>query len=350
MKKFFFIAAIASAALVSCTKNEVAPVAFEQEITFAAPVVGPQTKAPQYGEIPVAYNENESFGVYAVHTSGDFATWAGGSLYMGETAGKGLKCSKAAGKNYWAPEVSYYWPKEGKLSFAAYSPYELSGTVTYGTDGLSVVNHQVSINTAEHVDFMYAERVYNYTSSTEETTGDNPYYTGVDIDFKHAMSSIVFRVARDGAIDENTKITLNKITLAKPYMAATFSEGITNEAVYASTPVWDGFSAKQDIITYNTPKQITKDLTEYVNNTDDDIILIPQKIENDVKVVLDYTITNPGGHSVHQVSSIQLNTTGTTEWVIGKRYIYNITIGLEEIKFDPAVLDWTNAPEINIAK
>ena len=39
MKKLFFIAAIAGAALVSCTKNEVAPSASDQqEITFANPV------------------------------------------------------------------------------------------------------------------------------------------------------------------------------------------------------------------------------------------------------------------------------------------------------------------------
>ena len=63
MKRLFVIAAIAGVALVSCTKNEVAPIAQQDEITFVTPVVGLQTKLPQYGEIPVGYNTNESFGV-----------------------------------------------------------------------------------------------------------------------------------------------------------------------------------------------------------------------------------------------------------------------------------------------
>ena len=352
MKKLFFIAAIASAALVSCTKNEVAPVSFEKEITFAVPVVGPQTKAPQYGEIPVGYNVNESFGVYAVHTDDNLTAWADGTLYMGST-GVGLLCEKHTTGDYWAPQTPYYWPKEGKLSFAGYSPYEVSGTVTYGPAGLSVVKHNVSTNTAMHVDFMYAPRVYNYTASVltdGEETPDNHPYTGVDILFKHAMSSIIFKVARNSSIDANTIITLNKITLEQPYMVADFHENITDGETYEHTPAWSEWSTAQDIITYNTPDALTTDLKEYVNNGDDDIILIPQTLSEDVKVVLDYTITNPAGQSVHQVSSIQLNTTGTDKWEIGKRYTYNITIGLEEIKFDPAVTNWTDVPAIGITK
>lgn len=351
MKKLFFIAAIASAALVSCTKNEVTPVSFEKEITFAAPVVGPQTKAPQYGEIPVAYNENESFGVYAVHSDDDLTTWAAGSLYMGST-GAGLLCKKHSTGNYWAPEKPYYWPKEGKLSFAAYSPYEVSGTVTYGAAGLSVVGHNVSVNTANHVDFMYAPRVYNYTASTVaggDEVDDKHSYEGVDILFKHAMSSIVFKVKRDPSIHENTDITLNKITLEKPYMVADFKETVTDGPTYVPAPVWSNWSTRQDIITYNTSVALTTTLKEYVNNGDDDIILIPQTLADVVKVVLDYTITNPAGQSVHQVSDIQLKSTGTTAWEIGKRYTYNITIGLEEIRFDPAVTDWSDVdPSTNI--
>ena len=45
MKKLFFIAAIAGAALVSCTKNELAPSATEQhELIFANPVTSTLTK------------------------------------------------------------------------------------------------------------------------------------------------------------------------------------------------------------------------------------------------------------------------------------------------------------------
>ena len=348
MKKLLFIAAIAGAALVSCTKNEVAPVAEQQEITFAAPVVGPQTKA-QYGEIGVNYNEAEHFGVYAVHSAADLTKWADGTLYMG-TTGVGLECLKAAGENYWAPATPYYWPKEGKLSFAAYSPFGVTGTVTYGAAGLSVVGHTVSTNTAEHVDFLYAPRIYNYQESTmdkatKEEAGDDDSkykYDGVNILFEHAMSSIVFNVARAADIDANTIITLNSITLEKPYLKADFNETITDGPSYTAAPAWSNWASATDVVTYSTASvPLTTTLTEYVNNTDDDIILIPQTLTDDVKVVLNYDITTPGSHTINQVTSIQLNA-HTPAWGMGTRYTYNITIGMEEIIFDPAVTPWTD--------
>ena len=348
MKRFFFIAAIAGAALASCTKTEVAPVA-EKAISFAAPVVGPQTKAV-YGEIPTAYNENEQFAVYAVHSQGNYTTWGASTLYMG-TTGEGLTVLKATGENYWAPTTPYYWPKEGKLSFAAYSPADVNGEIAYDANGLSVEGHEVSSDITEHVDFLYAPRVLNYTASTvaggdEANDDDTQYkYDGVNILFKHALSSIVFQVARDAQIDENTVITLNKITLNQPNCVANFNETITDGAEYAAVPAWSEWSTPKDLETYNTPVAITTTHTEYVKKVDDkaaDIIVIPQVLSSNVKVTLDYDITTPGNHTVNQVTSVQLNGF-TTQWLMGMRYTYKITIGLDEIKFDPAVTDWVDA-------
>lgn len=352
MKKLFFIAAIASAALVSCTKNEVAQTATQQEITFAVPVVGPQTKA-QYGEIGANYNELEHFGVYAVHTPAALTTWAGGTLYMGTpvTSGAvpattGLEVMKTGSEDFWAPDIPYYWPKEGYLSFAAYSPFGVSGTVSYDGSGLKVLAHTVSTETAQHVDFMYAPRVYNRNSSTEEgdDTDTKYIYDGVNILFEHAMSSIVINVAKEAGLDANTGITLNKITITQPYMTADFKENVTDGATYTAAPAWSGWTAPTDIVTYQptTPASLTDVLTEYVKETAgvaNDVILIPQTLTNDVKIVLDYDITTPGGHIINQVSSIQLNA-HTPSWGMGTRYTYNITIGFDEIIFDPAVTDW----------
>ena len=348
MKKLFFLAALAGVALVSCTKNEVAPSDNQNEITFAAPVVGPQMKS-QHGEIPVGYNENEHFAVYAVHYNGaSLPNWAAGTLYMG-TATNGLECLKQTDENYWAPAKPYYWPKEGTLSFAAYSPFDVTGSVSYGANGLKVENHTVSTNIAEHVDFLYAQRVYNYSTSTEEADDDNTVYgyTGVNLMFQHAMSSIVFRLAKDSAIDASTTISLKKITLANPYSVGTFNENVTDGATYAAAPFWSDRNTQASFVTYDSSVHLTTTLTEYVTGNAD-IILIPQDLTNDVKVILNYTITSPGRHEIAQESTIQLNTK-TAAWGMGTRYIYNITIGLEEIKFDPAVTAWTNADEVNIA-
>lgn len=348
MKKLFFIAAIAGATLVSCSKNEVTPSDGQNEITFATPVVGVHTKV-QNGEIGVEYNTDEHFGVYALHSAGNYTTWGDGTLYMG-TTGAGLECLKDGTENYWAPSSPYYWPKEGKLTFAAYSPFEVIGTVTYGATGLSVISHQVDVNTSRHVDFLYAPRVYNYeessmnSSTKEEEAGDDDSkykYDGVNILFEHAMSSIVFKVARAASIDASTVITLNSITLENIKMQADFNENITDGSTYNASPSWSNWAIPQNVVTFATPTALTASLVEYVNNSDDDVILIPQVLSDDVKVVLNYDIKNPGGHTINQVTTIQLNS-HTPAWGMGTRYTYNITIGMEEIIFDPAVTPWSD--------
>ena len=81
MKKLFFIAAIASAALVSCTKNEVNEPAAQQEITFTAPIVGHLTKA-QTGEVGTSYNKDEQFKVYAWYCEEEAFNPDNAQLYM----------------------------------------------------------------------------------------------------------------------------------------------------------------------------------------------------------------------------------------------------------------------------
>ena len=69
MKKFFFLAALASIALASCVKNEPAKVDSQKEISFTTPVLGASTKANVFGEMANPYSESEHLSVYAVwHT------------------------------------------------------------------------------------------------------------------------------------------------------------------------------------------------------------------------------------------------------------------------------------------
>ena len=103
MKKLFFIAAIAGAALVSCTKNELAPIVDEQpEITFASPVVGVQTKGLALAgtEFPAG----RDFKVYAEWFAGNYTTGQGTAYIKDEV------CTKKGGNNYWDPSTPYYWP------------------------------------------------------------------------------------------------------------------------------------------------------------------------------------------------------------------------------------------------
>ena len=70
MKKLFFIAAMAGAALVSCTKNESVETPEQDVITFAEPVTALNTKAVEIGE---NYPTSQNFSVFAhqYRTNGD---------------------------------------------------------------------------------------------------------------------------------------------------------------------------------------------------------------------------------------------------------------------------------------
>ena len=122
MKKLLFAAAVAGVALAGCVSNEaeVSPKA-EGRIAFAAPLVSGVTRA-YVGEIKNPYPTDENFVVSAKYYDNAFDSWNNGQSYM-----SGVKAVYSAADNVWAPEgQDYYWPKNGSLTFFAYSPADYS--------------------------------------------------------------------------------------------------------------------------------------------------------------------------------------------------------------------------------
>ena len=184
MKKVFFIAAIAIASFASCAKNEVLP-AEQSEIKFAASV-GTATKAVAGELTDNAYPKNENFNVYAVWHQEDFVSWDASSLYMDD-----VKTAYDATVNGWVALNKHYWPKNGKMTFAAYSPSDVNAeSHEYTATGLKLKGFQVEPDAKNHIDVLYSERSYNKVKGSEDNT--NVDYNEVDIDFKHALSSCQF--------------------------------------------------------------------------------------------------------------------------------------------------------------
>lgn len=345
MKKNLFLAALAGVALVGCAKNEVAQVTddSQKEITFSSPVLASATKTPVAGEMDNAYNTNESFNVYAVWHDGDFSgSWPSHSLYMDD-----VKTSHDGTLQGWHATPSYYWPKNGKLTFAAYSPSEIGGTAhAYGANGLTITGFQVPAVAASQYDVMYSERAYNNTSST----GTSAYYKGVDIKFKHALSSIQFAIATASDYSSSVKIRLKKISLYGVNSKGDFAEGITNEVTYANTPAWtnqaDEVAEANAYVYFNDPTGliVTKAMTALNGKTNQtDLILLPQTLPATAKVVIEYTI-DPEAGSTPEIAQTHVQTLSTltaSEWQPGYRYTYQITIGLNEIYFAPIIENWT---------
>ena len=213
MKKLFFIAAIAGAALVSCTKNELAPSATKQyELTFASPVTQVVTKADL---APATYPEGTPFAVYADHHFKNYVSETSFTSYMRGNNNKGVvvtnngktedgtrndsfQLDNKTFDNYWRPATKYYWPMEGYLTFAAYSPNTASTFVTNYSIANGVTMAYTTPAVAEQFDLMLSDRAVDQvrTSMVENVTdqGVATEYDGVHIAFKHVLSAVSFAV------------------------------------------------------------------------------------------------------------------------------------------------------------
>lgn len=379
MKRFFMIAAMAGAALVGCTKNEPAVTDADQQlITFAAPVVSPNTKAATEVWNNYPTGEAYNFAVWAkyyvdgsyennAYKTGTYTTWAAGQTYMNEVVVK-------YGDNTWAPEQNYYWPKNGSLTFIAYAPTAIANITEAGASGITITDHNVSTDTANQLDILYSERTYNQqkdnmdevegTGTTDGNAGvtADPY-KGVHISFKHALSSILFNIkTEEDYTTAGTTITLKKIQVYQAVSKGSFDQNLADKNAATTTdtdataPAWsfDTPPVRNDYTVDNTanvvlsttpyyPSGITKETAATDGLRATDLILLPQELAG-VTLRIEYTIknSNAGSEELAQIAELPLSTTAVAAWEMGKRYIYNITIGLDTIYFEPYVQNWVD--------
>lgn len=351
MKKLFFIAAFASAALVGCTKNEVAPSALQQdEITFLSPVVGAQTKV--YGAIDATYDTDESFDVWCVHNTGDITEW-GGTAYFSD-----IKATYNSTLGGWALETKYYWPATGKLSFVALSP-TLTNTTSYDkTNGFKVTEWSQGASESAIVDLMYSGETQNQEKSSYTSgSGDNDdnsgayKYKGVDLDFKHALSYLVFTVKTTADYSATTKFRLNAITLSGVYTTGDFTQIVTSPNPNWTVDTSDPAKVGTYVAYTGGELAFTSSSAVAVPETDKkEMILLPQTLTADQqKIKVDYQISTDNGTTwIAQTQTVDLK--GTVEkWEMGKKYTYNLSIGMQEIIFDPAVSAWDTATDAPVS-
>lgn len=385
MKKLFFIAAIAGAALASCTKNEVAQSVNDQKaISFATPVVGLTTKAPTYGLIEDKYPEEQGFSVWGWYSEKESYDGVG-VAYMTDVDVEYVDTDHNAETpdfGAWEPATPYFWPKNGKLTFDAYSPSDiqgLEGCVVSCDDatGLTITNYTVPTDLTKQFDVLYSSRAYNKNSSIGSTEEPFHNYEGVDIMFNHALAAIKFNVAQAEKYAQGT-IRLETITV-NAHSTGTFTQNI-NEGQTGDAPEWTASTAEDyeilarseyvnsiDLAETTTAEGVTT--TTNVAYESDAALILPQVFEDtEATITLTYFIKNGDEEPLRQTHTFNLNDTvnqngsekdtegkenGVTvaSWDMGKIYTYNITISLQGIYFAPTVTGWTDVtvdlPQIN---
>ncbi len=368
MKKIALLAAMSLAALAACTKNEPAPsVSEQQEITFASPVVGVSTKVPTYGLLSGDYPTTQTFNVWAWYSEKD--TYDGdGVKYMTDVTvaydSDNFNESETE-DGAWAPTPTYYWPKNGKLTFDAYSPTELKTLATVECDaskGLTIENYTVPTTLEQQIDVLYSNRAADNVS-TSFTPGTT--YEGVDIVFNHALAAVAFTIKQSEAYPAGT-IKVKEIVI-NALSNGNFAHNITYPAgTVAVAPAWDDQNTAADY------KALA--CADYANSLQPvnaegaagaTVLVLPQAFsdENDVTITVSYYIKNQNEAELLQKAVFYLkdvaNQSGKNqtnqdvtvdEWEMGKKYTYNLTIGLDDIFFAPRITEWVgvnvNLPEI----
>lgn len=354
MKKLFFIAAIAGAALVSCTKNELAPsVTAQEEISFTAPVVGVQTKV--YGAIGATYNTGESFDVWCVYNVDDIAAWGGTPYFSDVTA------SYDATVGGWTLNPKYYWPATGQLSFVALSPSMITTTAYTAAKGFEITGWSQGVNENAIVDLMYSDISFDNEKSSfvyddnkdDDVDADSDdstldyIYNGANIKFNHALSYITFKVKTAANYAATTIFKLKTITLDKIYTTGNFvqiPEGTAPNWTVASDAVgkYIAYTSTGEAFGYASKDDTDQTVLSAASAEGKEIILLPQTLtDGKQNLKIDYQISTDGGTTwINQTQSIDLSKGGVAAWEMGKKYTYTLSISMTEIILDPAVTVW----------
>lgn len=372
MKQTIIILASALAFFTGCvSKDMYGHQEGGEEISFSTPVVGAMTKSsnpsevPHYGEIDTTYPTDEFFTVFAVqHVSpSNYDGWstANATYYINGVAfAYDTRYNGWSGSSTLKPEAdrkAYPWPMGSVLSFGCYSPTNAhsatpgngTGTFVYAADGLSVTDFSVHSDASLQQDLMYAERIYNKTSNNNTPGG----YNGLDLTFNHMLSSIRFTVKQDREYT-GMDITLTSIELGKVQYKGSFKENIDQDldatATYKSAAEWTEVSPELTATGYQAYSGETLLSTES-QELSGALLLMPQlindydklsnlhtNIEAYITVVYQVALS---GHTYEQSATVRLSDL-TKRWEMGKRYIYNISIGYDTITFSPTVSEWEN--------
>lgn len=266
MKKSLFVATVVSMTLASCVQEEVVlPQNGEDKaISFSTPVVGLNTRAA--GEVGVNYNTTLNFKVWGQYHAEDDEDLA--YVWNSDQYINGVVAYRDNAQNTWYPKDApdgnlYYWPKagNGSLTFIACSPANMdeagashtTATPSIGADGLTLKDITIAVKPEDQVDILYSERTYFAKK------GEHPddVYGGCNLEFKHALSSILFNVKMAGTYS-GTTVRLKGIHFENVHMKGTFKQNLVAATAGNKKPVTDPTKITVEEAAETTPGEFTK--------------------------------------------------------------------------------------------
>ena len=301
MKKFYVFAAVAIAALASCTKSEVVYNQGQQEIGFRQ-FTGSMTKA-EGTNLSDLDGGPETMGVFA-------HIW--NSTNEEKVYFSNAKFVKPESGNSWGGDPKRYWPLKNELDFTVYAPWVEGTTYTHSSSSpeLAVT---VANNTDNQYDFLYGKQRYIQVEKTSNA---------VSVVLKHALSKLSFQVKSN--VSDLFKIT--NVELVDAVQDGSFkviygyetSIAVTTGAIKGTCDVFDG----NCVVKNDAYSPLGSKLVFPIGG--------PQ---NEAKLRITYNMESATG----LVATVPFT---NQSWDSGKHYIYNLEINATEILLSPTVEDW----------
>lgn len=333
MNKHIFYIAAACVALASCVKNEVRVNAPDKEITF-------QTVSTKAG---AAFNKGNHFFSYAYFLEKGKnwdANHADATAYIDNADIYYHTTSR-----YWAAADTYYWPKQGSLTFFAWTD-DTADPKVVGTGakvdcapntGIKIENYSVKDN--PNKDILVAGIAKD--KKNNESVSGRDWDKGVPTVFRHALAKVEFNVNKRKNYS-NVEFRVEKITLNNVFTKGTFTQGSPAESWG-----WSNQDKPEGLSVFTGDEEVTTTATKLGPNTTpgatDYFIVLPQNFDGTptltivYKIITSYTGT-PVTETVTETKA--LNAIYTSNWECNKNYILGITLGLNEIYWDPSVEGW----------
>lgn len=350
-KNFFMgIAAMAALTLVSCSsddlnslsdtpsKNEA--ISFDSYLGRSAVSVNGSRGSVQ--NMDALKKPTEGFGVFGHYISTDETTPAyGENLFKNQP----VTYKTSAEASAWTYNPVKYWPTEGHINFLAYAPYVENQELKEKSKLDFTVNPVIK----DQKDLLWANAA-NQTKQNNSGTDKK-----VKFQFAHALARLGYTV-KTSLTGTSTTITLKKITLAGSNDGTTnafYTKG-TIDLSKPSTSTADLWATsetdtKQKFDWFSGTQSLA---TTYTNPDTEYLFVIPQDFSQETEnpnklfVVVEYTVKTGATEEVMSKVSKQI----TTNFLQGKAYTFNLTLGLTPIEFDVTTVEgWTdiNQGEIN---
>lgn len=359
MKKCFMVVA-ALAALVSCSKSELIPEIneIESEISFN---VAPQVKSSEF---------NTSWNFYSTaYYVTDTQNWKDNSATSTAFIDDSKITYNTTAAVWRNATTKYYWPKDGKLTFFAWTCLSESsegiegawavGNANYGksefavatpsatvtvnnTDGVKVAGYSVSDNL--NYDLLVADIKADQTSNSSSVY----YREGVPTLFRHKLSNVLFTVKTDkDYAASGISFTVNSITFKGLDSKGTYTQGVDASSCLGS---WTNTTDVKDqdyfygVAGFEVPNNAAA-LPIYAFGNQ--YYYLPQTFSTTDNFVVNYTIDYGNGvtETIDQTCYLNPNANSgiLTAFEMGKKYTINLIFSLNEILWDPAVEEWVDA-------